>query len=751
MIVGKISKAQLTAVIVVIFIVVVFGLYLYQHSLKKDLANNTWVTLEEIMEQQRFNFYSEMSAEKANLENFSQIIGNVEQVATRYDVLREVTATTKFDNIAIVDVQGNGITTQGRTFYVGDRAFFKSSLSGLTVLAGPVKSILGEDEVITCSTSFHRGRKLEGVLLGTYSAEKLNALFLSSFSGKGYVFVVGPGGEIIASTSNAYTITTSDNYFDTLGDAKFGTGYSYNDILTNMGNKASGRVIYSVEGKTRLAQYSPVGINDWYIFCVVPEDIIAAQSARIAVKAAILAFIIVICAIAFIVYIFNVQKGIQALQDKFIEDLKRMAYVDDLTGAPNFSKFKMDASALLEKYPQVPFAIVKFDVDRFKLLNELFGYEEGNSILWNIAKAIEQSLDPAVETYGRINADEFIILLQCGSYEELDQRKVRFEERFAYMYHNEAEYKFRFPTGRYLIEAGEKDIAAIYEKVNLAHRLAKQEPGVTGVRNYDGNAQKLAIQEKEIENKMEHALGKEEFKLFLQAKYRLAGEKLAGAEALVRWRADNGLDILYPGQFIPLFEQNGFITRLDMYMFTKACQAIKDWMDQGVTPITISVNFSRLHLGNPDFVDTLCAIADLYRVPRNCLEIELTETTMFDNEQQMIVVFENLHEAGFTLSMDDFGTGYSSLGMLKNIPVDVIKMDRGFFTSASDTQRAKTVIAGVMDMAKKLHIHTVAEGVETQEHIDLLRELGCDIVQGYYYARPVPLEEFKLEDFKREG
>ncbi len=427
----------------------------------------------------------------------------------------------------------------------------------------------------------------------------------------------------------------------------------------------------------------------------------------------------------------NMTTNIKKLQG----DLFKQAFYDELTGLRNFVKFKLDAEQLLKNNPDVGYHMIMFDVDRFKVMNELYGFVEGDRILKNVAKTMETLYDKEHEVYGRIGSDEFVALLRRTPEAEAMNNRHLFSETFCKLNASMLNYKLTFPAGRYTIEKGETDVAAIFEKVNIAHRLAK-EKNDNKFCNYDASTKQIAIKEKEIEDKMEPALENGEFLLFLQPKYRLADEKIVGAEALVRWKVED-IDIVYPGNFIALFEKNGFITKLDFYMFEKTCATIRKWLDEGVDAPTVSVNFSRLHLNNPTFLESLCEIADKYNVPRKLLEIELTETAMLDNENDLCVFLNGLHDAGFTLSMDDFGTGYSSLGLLKNLPVDVVKIDRSFFVDTIDEERTKNVLFCIIDMAKRLGIHTVAEGVELKEHVELLKNLGCDIVQGFYFARPM--------------
>jgi FOG: EAL domain len=237
------------------------------------------------------------------------------------------------------------------------------------------------------------------------------------------------------------------------------------------------------------------------------------------------------------------------------------------------------------------------------------------------------------------------------------------------------------------------------------------------------------------------ALKNEEFKVFLQPKYLLKDETIGGAEALVRW-INNGKTVSTPNIFIPIFEQTRFILKFDMYMFENVCKLIRTWIDENKKLVTVSVNFSRLHFANKNFVNDLCSIADKYSVPHNLLEIEITESAVISNISALEEILNELHKQNFTFSIDDFGTGYSSLGMLKDISVDVIKIDKSFFDKCESDERARMVIDSVMKMTKPLKICTVAEGIEEKVYIDFLKKIGCDMVQGFYYSKPIPAEEF---------
>lgn len=428
---------------------------------------------------------------------------------------------------------------------------------------------------------------------------------------------------------------------------------------------------------------------------------------------------------------------------KAIVQISDISYVDKLTGAHNRIKFELDATKILKQEEQ-EYALILFNIDKFKVLNDSFGYQSGDLLLKIIASSINKILRKD-EMCSRYVADQFYILMKY-----LDNATIINRVKMLY-YLVEEEFKTKISryynlvlcSGVCIVDGKFDDFKIESNKARYALRDIKGSRK-SSIAFYDEKIGKQIIKEKEIESKMHLALKNKDFQLFLQPKYSLLSEEIVGAEALVRW-IDEEKGLIYPNNFIPIFERNGFIIDLDMYMLEQACLTLRSWIDKGIKPVTISVNFSRLHLVNEHFVMDIKNIVGKYNVPHKFIEIELTESTMFDNTEILICVLRQLHDIGFTLSMDDFGSGYSSLGMLKDLPVDIIKLDRSFFAGDIDYERGRAIIGSVIALAKALNITTVAEGVETREHVDLLSDLGCDIAQGYYFARPMLQSELEWQ------
>ena len=254
------------------------------------------------------------------------------------------------------------------------------------------------------------------------------------------------------------------------------------------------------------------------------------------------------------------------------------------------------------------------------------------------------------------------------------------------------------------------------------------------------------VWERRVEDDMDRALAANEFKVYLQPKYSTKKEELSAAEALVRWIHPE-FGFVSPAKFIPIFERNGFITKLDDYMLTEVSRLQATWMEQGKKLVPISVNVSRAHFTSPDLAEHICSIVDEYKVPHEFIELELTESAFFDDKQTLLDTVKKLKEFGFKVSMDDFGAGYSSLNSLKELPLDIIKLDAQFFRDIEDKKRADLIVCDTIKLAKKLGMQIVAEGIETREQVDFLAGQHCDLIQGFYFAKPLPVAEFEERAF----
>lgn len=422
------------------------------------------------------------------------------------------------------------------------------------------------------------------------------------------------------------------------------------------------------------------------------------------------------------------------------------AYVDQLTGLPSKAKHKLDAQELLDRLDTY-YAYATFDVDNFKYINEMFGYEYGNDVLIHIAKTVKEFIKPG-ELCARISADNFaMLLLDTGKKKDLEERiKTLFQQ----ILESRIDGKdlevcaLSFSCGVFRITE-KMDINTVRANANMARTESKKSV-VEEIVFYDANLKNRRVEEKELEYEAEQALVNKEFLVYFQPKYDVETEKIIGAEALVRWNHPvRGM--LSPGWFVPLFEANGFITEVDLYVLNCVCELLEEWKANGIPLICISVNLSRVHLYEADLVERLTEVVKQHEIPPEYIEFELTESAFYEGTDSLLRIMSEIKSAGFRLSMDDFGSGYSSLNLLRRLPVDVLKLDKVFlddYGAKEDENRGRQIVRHVISMAKDLEMNVLAEGVETKDQKEFLQTANCDMIQGYYYARPMPVKEFEL-------
>lgn len=437
---------------------------------------------------------------------------------------------------------------------------------------------------------------------------------------------------------------------------------------------------------------------------------------------------------------FRLKNVIDRSQMTAFKKLKYIMEFDTLTGIYKKEKFFSMTRKMMEQYPEEKFVFIKFDIERFQLVNSFYGHQEGDRLLQYIAGKIKNFVqEQSKGTFGRIEADTFAFCIPYEGHNAINQMVDRCRRELRdYNSH----YKLVPACGVYIIEDNSEQPDAMLDNAGMAAKRVKGN-STHNVAFYRKEMSAEIKQEQEIINDMDKALTEEQFRVYFQPKYSLETNKPAGAEALVRWyHPEKGM--VMPGKFIPVFEKNGFIAKLDYYMWEKVCQLLRKWLDQDHIPFPISVNVSRANLYNPQIVETICKLVEKYKVPPRLLQLELTESAYMDNPQTMKEFVKSLRSKGFSIHMDDFGNGYSSLSILKDIEIDLLKIDMRFLENTEIAGRGKNIIASIVRMAKWLKIPVLAEGAERKEQVDFLRNIGCEYVQGYYFGKPMPVEEYEL-------
>ena len=424
--------------------------------------------------------------------------------------------------------------------------------------------------------------------------------------------------------------------------------------------------------------------------------------------------------------------------NKYMESLSNK---DKLTSLPNMNQFRIDCEKIFKELPDKEFALMYTDIAKFKYINDKYGYVEGDKVLKNIANVIKKSINKG-EIAARVGGDNFLVLIEYDNMAVLLERLHKANEDLSIIQEKHGRsYKVAIKIGMVISKYTGEDISIVIDKADIACKSIKKSHN-TSFAIFNEDMHKKMIKEREIEDIMEAAVENKEFIVYYQPKYKIDDKKVIGAEALVRWmNPERGM--IYPDEFIPLFEKNGFIVELDMYVFEEVCRKFRQWMNEGKELLPVSVNFSANHFTQYGFAKSLKAIVDKYDIPENMLELEITERAFANNFQEFSDIMKELKSYGFVLSMDDFGTGYSSLTTLKELPFDVIKLDKSFFTKENTTSKDKILISNVVHMAKELNLKVVSEGVETCEQAEFLKSIGCHTAQGYLYAKPMPVDQYE--------
>lgn len=422
------------------------------------------------------------------------------------------------------------------------------------------------------------------------------------------------------------------------------------------------------------------------------------------------------------------------------EEIYRMQLAQTITNDRTPAMFLRAAHEVIRQDPGRKYALVQFDVVKFKMINEMYGEQFGDEMLNFFIESL-QVLCSSDQLFVRLTADVFMILVPYEDRQEI----LDFIQKVKDALSGYKGIAYQMVFGVSCID----DVGGVLRKYGDRAAMARQSikgNALQHVAFYEEKMKDMVYTRKYLEDHMEGALENREFVMYLQPKYNMADNKIVGAEALVRWVKADGR-VIPPSEFVPVFEKNGFVTKMDAFIWEEACRLIRNWMDQGKEVLPISVNMSRKHFQSEDYLVTLRRLIDTYRIPKEYLEIEITET-IDENETHDNIM--RLKEDGFTLLMDDFGSGYSSLNVLKDTHFDIIKIDRAFLQDFLGSERGQKIVENVIRMTSAIGLPMVAEGVETKEQAESLLQYGCNVAQGFYYARPMTVEDFQKRKAAQE-
>ncbi|MEG1720377.1 MAG: EAL domain-containing protein [Pseudoflavonifractor sp.] len=735
------------ATLALLCIIVVFSSFQYYHKLQETVQAENALYLQEISKQISVN------ASKTIEDNF-MVLGtmaatlkgaHITSLTQLGDIAREQQMYWDFQHILFIDQGGVAHRDDGHSFLLSSDAYLRKvivdrerSLSSSQLMDGmecivfalPLDGLVVDDVKITA-------------LAATYDLSNFDRLLsMTAFDGKGYGHIIRQDGTVVIRSSSPNAPQTGYNILASLSAGESKNAAAIDLVRANIAKGLSGQVELTLEDVPLYMSYTPLEAQEWCLLTFVPTSVATEKSTLF------LNITLLLCALVTLVFLILIAI-LMFTSYRHKRKLEQLAFVDPVTGGNTMQRFYTQAAALLSGANGMEYALAYTNIGKFKVLNQQLGRNACDQILTNTSLSIRQNLD-SHECSGRIFADNFCVLMKYDGEADLARRLNAWTESYNRILAETGStwLPLTVEIGVYVIEDSSLSLPDMLDRAKLALRdNSRKLDANIHYRIYDERVHRNLLREKQLEDMMVSALKNREFQVYLQPKYKVSNEQIGGAEALVRWQSA-GEGMIYPDEFIPIFEKNGFILHVDLWVFEQVCKTLRAWLDAGYTPVCISVNCSRVHIKTPNFLEEYRVIAERYAIPPALIEIELTENVVFEDVEHLTKIIADIQALGFSCSMDDFGSGYSSLNLIQDIPVDVLKLDKVFFRSnAAELARTESVVGSIITMARALSMKTVAEGVEQRFQVDMLKRLGCDYIQGYYYARPMPIPEFEALAF----
>lgn len=724
------------AIIIVGLLLVFSAVTITTMEIREDLEKEMQMTLGDVASQNVLAVQNEIMMQYKLLLGCAEMLQNspgqekstlaeMEYFVEQYDLKR----------MGYMDADGMAYTTDGYTVDLKDRIFFQKSMEGIPWITAALKDRIGEEQgsinVFSVPVYDTDGVTVKGVVFATYPQDIFRDMMdINFFNAKGFSCIVMTDGRIIAHSKNS-PIEGTDDFFEHLTQDG-----NKNRLVTEQmrGEMEQGESGYGScehrDGTTAMFCYVPINDNEygsrWYMVAIAPWEVMDARMEPIMRNVHILTVILLAIAgmgVAAFVY----------LQRTRSRELECLAYEDSLTGGYNFAKFREMAksSAGVDGY------VIAMDLTDFKLINSNFGTHKGDETLLALWRILRADVGEQ-EMVARVDADRFVLFLRATDKTALGERLDRLIKKIEQI-PGQLNIPSLFPVfGIYYSQ--------VFREADKSYGFAVQAKHLVKERRdrhyafYDEIDYQRLLENKELEDSFDEALASGEFEVWYQPKYSAASREVIGAEALVRWRRADGR-MLPPGIFIPLFEKNGCISVLDEYVFRKVCERQRECLEMGKNPVPVSVNISRVSLYFDRIVERYETIRKEVGLDVKYVQLEITESATVDNVDIGSLI-EQFHELGFQMLLDDFGSGYSALASLNTMRFDTLKLDKSLIDYIGDS-RGEKLLKCITRLGRSLGFHITAEGVEREEQVEFLKDVKCDDIQGYYFSKPLPLEEYE--------
>lgn len=707
------------------------------NNIKTNLELEIISSLSEEAEENAALIKKEIDAKFGVLQSFANELSSTGDEIAEIRDMQSFVEVYNFRRMGFVDLNGIAKTTDGFEKDLSFREFYQVGLKGESFITESLQDTVGdytEDMINILSVPVYDNKgEIKGVLFATYLTEKFHeVIFSDSFQGEGYTYIVAGDGDVISSYGDGMQ-KEYDNIFIYTGDAAQYDDAIQEKVENDMREKLSRVGIGVNEDNDKYFYcYKPLEIEsadmNWYIFSIEPKSVLDERMhpimRDIQFLTVILICILVMANIIFLYY--NVRRR---------QELFRLAYKDSITGGDNFSNFKEKA----KKYENTEGYVIALDISEFKLVNNVCGNARGDEVLKAIWDVILANCNDN-EQAARVNADRFVIFWIESSKKTVTYRIEKLINEIEGISEQLSVPRLYPVIG---IRAVEKldDADKRYGEALRAKALVKNRRD-RHYAFYDEIDYDTIVENKKLENGFEKALADKKFEVWYQPKFNSHTGKIVGSEALIRWRADDG-SLISPGRFIPLFEKNGNIIRLDEYVFREVCRQQKEWQKEGIQILPVSVNISRFSLYYSNVVEKYERIINYYDVDHKYVQIEITESAIIENTV-IVELIQKFHDAGFDILLDDFGSGYSSLASLNQMPFDTIKLDKSLVDYVGN-ENGEKLLKFIVQLVQSLGMKITAEGVEYKEQLDFLENLNCDDIQGFYFSKPLMLADFSAK------
>lgn len=721
-----------TPVLVIItFLAGVLGTLIFNtKSLHSTLQKNTRNFANDVTTQMALNIYSRMQMRQGYVKNLADTFSRIPQSLLTKELLDSKRYHLDMADIFILNPDGTTIPADK------DIACIKQYLAENPELFTEARIFVTADN--TCDDVFFAAPIVyentdNSLLIGTRSRALLQQMLQNvAFKDQVSCSIINKDGVIITPSADDRYMQELKTFFD--GHIEGDDAVEAQRMLADIENHRSGVSYYeNVYGSSIILGYDFLGINEWMLITTVPANLLSDNTAQYFSR-----YIEIICLLIFIVLLIFFL--VPWYYNRALNHTRSIAFTDPITGSNNDLAFRIKAKKLLSDNPLRKYAVVYLNIRNFKLFNERFGVKSGDDLLRQICLVLNRNLRDG-EILGRSAGDHFYILMECSDESSVLQRlHIMLEDLKRQQLDKFSLKKIKFDKGACLIQDRNTDFLILTDRAKIASSYQQTNKKC---RFYDSALESQLEREHNLDNDFYRAIENHEFKLYIQPKVCPKTHTVKGGEVLVRWQHPE-LGLLFPGDFIPLFERNGKICDLDFYMFEESCKLMSKWLQED-KKIILSVNLSRAHLlsGNLSFIDKFKEIKETYHIPDNQIELELTESMSLSRHNIYMVkaMINRIRSVGLLCSIDDFGFGYSSLTILKDLNVNTVKLDRQFFIDES--KKSWMVVAHLIQLIHKLEMTVVGEGIEDHSQVEKLRIAGCNLIQGYVYAKPLTVYDFE--------